>query len=91
LGCDVTKVFPGDVYGPAFVKGTLAPMPWSKIMVTGGVSPDKENLTAWFKAGAFCVGMGSKLFPSDRVQAKDWQYITDQCRSSLAYIAEAKK
>ena len=91
LGCDVTKVFPGDVYGPAFVKGTLAPMPWSKIMVTGGVSPDKENLTAWFKAGAFCVGMGSKLFPSDKVQAKDWQYITDQCRSSLAYIAEAKK
>ena len=91
LGCDVTKVFPGDVYGPAFVKGTLAPMPWSKIMVTGGVSPDRENLTAWFKAGAFCVGMGSKLFPSDKVQAKNWQYITDQCRSSLAYIAEAKK
>lgn len=91
LGCDVTKVFPGDVYGPAFVKGTLAPMPWSKIMVTGGVSPDKENLTAWFKAGAFCVGMGSKLFPNNKVQAKDWQYVTDQCRSSLAYIAEAKK
>ena len=90
LGCDLTKVFPGDVYGPAFVKNTMAPCPWSKIMVTGGVSPDEANLTAWFKAGAFCVGMGSKLFPKDKVQAQDWQYITDQCRRALGYIARAK-
>ncbi len=73
------------------MKGTLAPCPWSKIMVTGGVSPDKENLSAWFRAGAFCVGMGSKLFPKDKVQARDWQYVTDQCRRCLAYIAEAKE
>ena len=91
LGCDLTKVFPGDAYGPAFVKGTLAPMPWSKIMVTGGVSPDKENLTAWFKVGAFCVGMGSKLFPKDALKNKDWQHITEMCRQSLEYIAEAKR
>lgn len=91
LGCDLTKVFPGDVYGPAFVKGVMAPCPWSKIMVTGGVSPDKENLTAWMKAGAFCVGMGSKLFPKDVVAAKDWNYITDKCKESLSYIAAAKK
>ena len=91
LGCDLTKVFPGDVYGPAFVKGVMAPCPWSKIMVTGGVSPDKENLTAWMKAGAFCVGMGSKLFPKDVVAAKDWNYITEKCKESLSYIAAAKK
>ena len=90
LGCDLTKIFPGDVYGPAFVRGLMAPCPWSKIMVTGGVSPDKENLTAWFHAGVFCVGMGSKLFPKDQVQARDWQYITDQCRRSLEYIAEQR-
>lgn len=90
LGCDVTKVFPGDVYGPAFVKGLMAPCPWSKIMVTGGVSPDEANLTAWFRAGAFCVGMGSKLFPNDRVQAQDWPYVTEQCRSSLAIIQKAR-
>ena len=90
LGCDVTKVFPGDVYGPAFVKGMMAPCPWSKIMVTGGVSPDAENLTAWFRAGAFCVGMGSKLFPKDKVQAQDWAYITGQCRNSLDIIRQVK-
>ena len=91
LGCDLTKVFPGDVYGPAFVKGVMAPCPWSKIMVTGGVSPDQENLTAWVKAGAFCVGMGSKLLPKDVVAAKDWNYITEKCKESLSYIAAAKK
>ncbi len=90
MGCDITKVFPGDVYGPAFVKNLMAPCPWSNIMVTGGVSPTKENLEAWVKAGAFCVGMGSKLFPSDKVKAGDWQYVTDKCREALGYIKEAR-
>ena len=91
LGCDIVKVFPGDVLGPKFVKGLMAPMPWSRIMVTGGVEPTEENLAAWIKAGAFCVGMGSKLFPKDKVTAADWQYITDICRQSLDIISKISK
>jgi 2-dehydro-3-deoxyphosphogluconate aldolase/(4S)-4-hydroxy-2-oxoglutarate aldolase len=83
-------VFPGDVLGPKFVKGLLAPMPWSKLMVTGGVEPTADNLTAWFQAGVFCVGMGSKLFPKDKVEQQDWGYITSQCRSALQIIREAR-
>lgn len=83
-GCELCKVFPGDVLGPKFVKGLLAPMPWSKLMVTGGVEPTADNLNAWFAAGAFCVGMGSKLFPKDRIAAADWTYISDKCREALA-------
>jgi 2-dehydro-3-deoxyphosphogluconate aldolase/(4S)-4-hydroxy-2-oxoglutarate aldolase len=90
LGCDLTKLFPGDVYGPNMVKGLMAPMPWSKVMVTGGVSPDAENLRAWFKAGVFCVGMGSKLFPKEKVAAEDWQYVTDKCRECLDIIASCR-
>lgn len=90
-GCDLCKVFPGDVLGPKFVKGLMAPMPWSKIMVTGGVEPTRENIAAWFAAGVFCVGMGSKLFPKDRVAASDWKYITDKCREALSYVAEVRK
>lgn len=89
-GCEVTKLFPGDVYGPNMVKDILAPMPWSKIMVTGGVSPDRDNLTAWFKAGAFSVGMGSKLFPSEIIKNKDWQYIASKCKEVLLIIKELK-
>ena len=68
----------------------MAPMPWSKLMVTGGVEPSKENLTAWIKAGVFCVGMGSKLFPKDKVAAEDWAYVTNKCAEALGYIAEAR-
>lgn len=91
VGCDLCKVFPGDVLGPKFVKGLMAPMPWTKLMVTGGVEPTCENLTAWFKAGVFCVGMGSKLFPKEKVVAQDWQYITDKCREAFGYIEAARK
>lgn len=85
-GCDVIKVFPGDVLGPQFVKGLLAPMPWSKIMVTGGVEPTPENLSAWFKAGAFCVGMGSKLFPKEVIANRDWSYITEKCQQVFQFL-----
>ena len=91
LGCDLCKIFPGDVLGPKLVKGLLAPMPWSKLMVTGGVEPTQENLTSWIKAGVFCVGMGSKLFPKEKVAAEDWTYVTEKCKEALAYIAEARK
>ena len=85
-GCDLCKVFPGDVLGPKFVKGLLAPMPWSRIMVTGGVEPTADNLATWRSAGVYCVGMGSKLFPKDRVAAADWQYVTDKCAEALSYM-----
>lgn len=85
-GCDIVKVFPGDVLGPKFVKAMLAPMPWTKVMVTGGVEPARENLIGWKNAGAFCVGMGSKLFPKDRIENKDWAYITDKCKEALSYM-----
>ena len=90
LGCVLTKLFPGDVVGPNLIKGLMAPMPWSKIMVTGGVAPEAENLKAWFKAGVYCVGMGSKLFPKDKVEAEDWQYVTVKCRECLDIIASVR-
>lgn len=90
-GCDLCKVFPGDVLGTKFVKGILSPMPWSKLMVTGGVEPTHENLAGWMQAGAFCVGMGSKFFPKERIAAEDWEYITDKCRDVLACLAKVRK
>lgn len=86
-GCEVCKVFPGEVLGPKFVKGLLAPMPWSKLMVTGGVEPSQENLSSWMKAGTFCVGMGSKLFPKKTIEAGDWSFITARCKEVLGYWA----
>lgn len=87
-GCEICKVFPGDVLTPKFVKALLAPMPWSRLMVTGGVKPERENLEAWFKAGTTCVGMGSNLFPKDAVAAGDWGRISALCREALGIIRD---
>lgn len=91
LGCDLIKIFPaGNVGGPSFVKNVKAPLPWTLIMATGAVEPTEENLTGWMKAGTSCVGMGSKLFPKERIAAEDWGYITDKCRYSLEIIRKAR-
>ena len=90
LGAEVVKVFPGDVVGPAFVKGIKAPMSWSNLMVTGGVTPTEDNLSKWFSAGVTCVGMGSNLFPKEVIAAKDWGKITQLCKDALAIIAKLR-
>lgn len=90
-GCDVCKIFPGDVLGTKLVKGLLAPMPWSKLMVTGGVEPTQENIASWMKTGVFCVGMGSKLFPKSKILEEDWNYITQACREALTFVANSKQ
>ena len=89
-GCDVCKVFPGDVLGPAFVKGLRAPMPWSQLMVTGGVKPTEENLSGWFKAGVTCVGMGSNLFPKDVIAAGEWSKITALCQEAIDIVKKVR-
>jgi len=87
LGAEVVKIFPGQqVGGPEFVKAVLGPMPWASIMPTGGVSPDEENLTKWFKAGVHCVGMGSQLFPKEVLEKEDYAYITALCSQMLTII-----
>lgn len=91
-GCHIAKVFPGgNVGGPSFVKNIKAPMPWTKIMVTGGVEPTEENISAWFSAGVTAVGMGTNLFPKDAVETQDWTRITRLCRESLGVIAKVKQ
>jgi 2-dehydro-3-deoxyphosphogluconate aldolase/(4S)-4-hydroxy-2-oxoglutarate aldolase len=77
LGAKYVKIFPGNVVGPGFVKAIRGPMPKTKIMVTGGVEPNKESLSSWFGAGAAAVGMGSQLFPADLIAKKEYQSISN--------------
>lgn len=89
-GCDVCKIFPGDVLGTAFVKNLKAPMPWSNLMVTGGVKPEEANLKAWFDAGVTCVGMGSNLFPAEAIKSQDWKAITELCKNALDIVKKVR-
>ena len=90
LGCDIVKLFPGSVYGPGFVKAIKGPQAWTSIMITGGVSPTKENLTSWFDAGASCVGMGSKLVSKDLLAKGDFKTLTKNTKQALALIKKIR-
>ena len=86
LGCEIVKLFPGDIYGPQFVKSVKGPQPWTSIMPTGGVSPTEENLKGWFDAGVTCVGMGSKLISKDITANEDFAKLEMNVRKVLAII-----
>lgn len=91
LGCEIVKLFPGDIYGPQFVKGIKGPQPWTSLMPTGGVSPNKENLKAWFDAGVTCVGMGSKLISKEVLANQDFDKLQQDVKSTLEIINSVRK
>ena len=90
LGCEVVKLFPGDIYGPQFVKGIKGPQPWTSIMPTGGVSPDADNLKGWFGAGVTCVGMGSQLITSEMIKDANYDLLETKCRQVIELISHIK-
>ncbi len=90
MGCEIIKLFPGDIYGPGFVKAIKGPQPWTSIMPTGGVSTEEANLKAWFDAGVVCVGMGSKLISKEILANKDFISLEKRVSSTLALIAELR-
>jgi len=91
LGVEICKVFPAAaIGGPAFIRDVLAPLPWARLMPTGGVDATEENITGWFKAGVCCVGMGGKLFPSKAIEEGDYTAITRTARQVLGWIKKAR-
>ncbi len=91
LGAEIIKIFPASqVGGPSFIKAVLGPCPWTSIMPTGGVSPNRENLTAWFEAGACCVGMGSRLMIKKEDGTFDYEAIAKKTREALDIIREIR-
>lgn len=92
LGAEIVKIFPGSqVGGPEFVKAVKGPMPWSCIMPTGGVVPDEDNLTAWFKAGVACVGMGSQLITKEIIKEKNFRLLEDKARNAFLLLKRIRR
>lgn len=91
LGVEICKVFPGGaVGGPTFAKSVKAPMPWTDLMPTGGVSPTEDSLREWFDAGVACVGIGSKLVTKELVAAKDYDGITKKVKDTIELIKKIR-
>ena len=90
LGCEIVKLFPGDLYGPNFVKAIRGPQPWTNVMPTGGVTPKEDNLRAWFDAGVTCVGMGSQLISKEVLAKEDYPGLEKTVRETLVLIKKLK-
>ena len=91
LGAKVIKIFPGSVLGPGFVSSIMPVVPGLQLMPTGGVEPTEANLSAWFKAGVICVGMGSQLFAKEVIETKNWAKLEQSVADALEIIAKIRK
>jgi 2-dehydro-3-deoxyphosphogluconate aldolase/(4S)-4-hydroxy-2-oxoglutarate aldolase len=86
-GVEIAKVFPGEsVGGPGFIKAILGPMPWSRLMPTGGVDASATSIGEWVKAGAVAVGMGSNLVRKEWLSAKNYDAIRDCTKQCLEWV-----
>ncbi len=85
-GADLIKVFPTSVGGPDYIKAVLAPMPYVKLLPTGGV--EVENAGQFIKAGAAALAVGGNLVSKKAVAGKDWDWIS---RAAKAFVDEVKK
>lgn len=86
-GCDVIKIFPGNLVGPSAISSFKGPLPQGDFMPSGGV--DVDNVDKWIKAGAYAVGTGSSLTAG--AKTGDFAAITAKAKEFVAAVAAARK
>ena len=86
-GADVVKIFPADTGGPGHLAAVKAVFPDTLFCPTGGVT--RENMAAYYRAGADIVGMGSNLFDKARLAARDTEALVASLQATLKDAAAA--
>ena len=84
-GAPLQKMFPQQ--DPAWVRQTLGPLPFLRIVPTSGVH--LNNCTAFLKAGAFAVGFVNTLFDANDMGNGEFERIEDRARKMLAEVKRA--
>ncbi|HVZ57622.1 MAG TPA: bifunctional 4-hydroxy-2-oxoglutarate aldolase/2-dehydro-3-deoxy-phosphogluconate aldolase [Chitinophagaceae bacterium] len=90
LGAALVKIFPAEVLGPAFVQALRGPCPWVRVMPSGGVTLEEDNLRRWFDAGVVCVAIGSQLFTPEITRGADYDLLTRRVEAVLGAIARCR-
>ena len=88
-GADMVKLFPARLGGPQYLRDILAPLPFLRIVPTGGVGA--ENARAYLDAGAVAVGIGGSLITAQAVAQEDWDRITAGARAVVEAIKAAAR
>ncbi len=86
-GVDIIKLFPGNTFGPDWVKGVKAPLPQVNIMPTGGV--DLENVGQWIKNGCVAVGVGGSLIAY--AKTGEFEKMTINARKFVEKVQQARE
>ncbi|WP_036682173.1 bifunctional 4-hydroxy-2-oxoglutarate aldolase/2-dehydro-3-deoxy-phosphogluconate aldolase [Pelosinus fermentans] len=85
-GADIVKIFPGDAFGPSFIKAIKGPIPQAPLMPTGGVN--LENVGEWIKAGCVAVGIGGNLTAG--AKTGDYQSIEEIAKQFIGKVRAAR-
>ena len=84
-GADLVKWFPAEqLGGPPTVAAVTGPLHSPPLMPTGGV--DARNASAYLRAGAVAIGVGSSIFPHEALAAGDADLVGDLCRRLVAEV-----
>jgi 2-dehydro-3-deoxyphosphogluconate aldolase / (4S)-4-hydroxy-2-oxoglutarate aldolase len=83
-GADMVKLFPARFGGPQYLRDILAPLPFLKVVPTGGVGA--ENARAYLDAGAAAVGIGGSLISAQAVAQADWAKIAAGARAVVEAV-----
>src|SRR5438034_8311764 len=78
-GAPVVKLFPASAVGPGYIRDVLAPLPFLRLVPSGGVS--LENVGDWIRAGAAAVSVGSALASAARLAEGSSAELTARARS----------
>ncbi len=87
-GADILKLFPATAVGPQYIKDVLAPLPYLRIIPTGGVS--LENAAAFIRAGAAGIAVGSNLVDRQMVREGCWAELTARAQRFSQVVSEAR-
>jgi 2-dehydro-3-deoxyphosphogluconate aldolase/(4S)-4-hydroxy-2-oxoglutarate aldolase len=90
-GSQLIKLFPGSLLGPSYIGAVKEIFPKVSFMPTGGVEPERDSISAWFKAGACAVGMGSKLVSKPLMDAEHYEAIEERAKHVLHIITHYRK
>jgi 2-dehydro-3-deoxyphosphogluconate aldolase/(4S)-4-hydroxy-2-oxoglutarate aldolase len=87
-GAELVKLFPASAVGPRYLREVLAPLPFLRVVPSGGVS--LENAGEWIRAGAAAVSVGSALVSDALVRDQSWAEITTRARALVQAVAGAR-
>ena len=88
-GADIVKVFPATSLGPQFFRDLRGPLPFVRLMPTGGVT--LENARLFLAAGACAVGIGTALVDAKSVEAGNWEALETRARVLLASLEPGRR